>query len=110
MSRGEGESAQHVFKSYVVMGRGELLLGRRISGAQAGQSLYCQAGLYGLWHTDLGVIHMGTEHEIWGLWKSLLFYSLPEGELWEKQKLEGKTLRVQKSTEKLLRKTDKDKR
>ena len=66
MSRGEGESAQRVFRSYVVRGRGELLLGCRISGAQAGQSLYCQAGLYGLWHTDLGVIHMGTEHEISG--------------------------------------------
>lgn len=45
-----------------------------------------------------------------GLWKSLLFYSLLEGELGEKQKLEGKTLGLQKSTEKLLRKTDKDKR
>lgn len=53
---------------------------------------------------------MGTEHDIWGLWKSLLFYSLPEGELGEKQKLEGKTLGVQKSIEELLRKTDKDKK
>ena len=64
----------------------------------------------GLCHTDLGVIPMGTEHDIWGLWKSLLFYSLPEGELGEKQKLEGKTLGVQKSIEELLRKTDKDKK
>lgn len=39
-----------------------------------------------------------------------MFYSLPEGELGEKQKLEGKTLGVQKSIEELLRKTDKDKR
>lgn len=53
---------------------------------------------------------MGTEHETWGLWKSLLFHSLPEGERGEKQKLEGKTLGVQKLIEKLLRKTDKDKR
>ena len=53
---------------------------------------------------------MGTEHDIWGLWKSLLCYSLPECELGEKQKLEGKTLGVQKAIEELLRKTDKDKR